>query len=86
MKSLSKNNIVLAFVALMLFSAAIHMVVLVAYFLKTGDFSLFNFFSITELDLFLPTDRSGTLSDILSAVTSFLLFVLFYTLIRKSKR
>lgn len=86
MKSLSKNNIVLAFVALMLFSAAIHMVVLVAYFLKTGDFSLFNFFSITELDLFLPTDKGGTLSDILSAVTSFLLFALFYTLIRKSKR
>jgi hypothetical protein len=86
MKSLSKNNIVLAFVALMLFSAAIHMVVLVAYFLKTGDFSLFNFFSITELDLFLPTDKSGVLSDVLSAVTSLLLFVLFYTLIRKSKR
>ncbi len=58
MKSLSKNNIVLAFMALMLFSAAIHMVILTASFLKTGDPSLFNFFSITELDLFCPLTRA----------------------------
>lgn len=70
----------------MLFSAAIHMVVLVFYFFQTKDFSLFNFFSITELDLFLPVDKGGTLSDVISAVTSLLLFVGFYIFISKYRK
>ncbi len=86
MNSLSKNNIVLAFVALMLFSAAIHIVVLVCYFFQTRDFSLFNFFSITELDLFLPVDKDGVLRDVISAALSFSLFVVFYMFIKKYRK
>ena len=63
-----------AFVKTILLFAALHIIVLLAAFLKTGDLSVLNIARILEIDRILPMDIVGSASNIIS----FLLVALVY--------
>ena len=49
------NKYINAALLLMLFSAAVHMLVLFFIVLKSGDFYILNYFNIIDLDIFWPS-------------------------------
>lgn len=76
-----------ALILLMFLSAVIHVVVLVMYFVKTGDVSPFNFFSIVGAHLFFPILVSSHLATLVSFVVAASLYaIIFFFFTHENRR
>ena len=62
----------------LLFYAVIHFFLMLLYFLRFGDWTVFNLFSILGFTLFFPTIAVGVLSAVLSWVVLISVFLLIY--------
>ena len=67
-----------AFVKTILLFAAIHIIVLLAAFLKTGNLSVLNIARILEINRILPVDVAGSASDIISLLSVALVYGIAY--------
>lgn len=67
-----------ALIALMLFSALLHMLILAVYFFMTRDSVPLNFFSIIGLDLFFPTSLTSPFSSLASVLVTLGIYCSFY--------
>ena len=77
-----KNKYLNALFILMLFSAIVHMLVVFYFALTSGDFYIFNYFNILDLDLFYPNIFNNFIGNIFS-----ILFVVFiYLIILKNNK
>jgi hypothetical protein len=63
-----KNRYLNALLLLMLFSAILHMTVLVIRFAGSGNWNLLNFFTIVGLQPFLPAFWSGNTVSVLAVL------------------
>lgn len=62
----------------MLISAALHVCILVIYFVRTLDYSSLNFFEIIGLNLFYPAFVSSILGSYLSVIVTLGIYFLVY--------
>jgi len=68
-----------ALLKLILFSALVHIVILVIHAVRERDFSVMNYFNILDLDFFFPGIEEGVLSNVLSVVVMVVIYgVMFW--------
>lgn len=85
MNPIVKNRRFDALLKLMLLSAVLHMAILFVYFVVHLDASRFNFFKITDIDLFFPELTSNSYSNVYSLLVGILLYTLIYYFFTKKK-
>ncbi len=73
-----KNKYINALKGLMLFSAILHMFLLIVYSIINLNMIELNFFSIVNLDLFFPNIINGSFSQIFSIITMLVIYCTFY--------
>lgn len=73
-----KNRLWDAFLKLVLFSAGLHVVLLVVYSILHLNFLPLNYFNILDIDLFFPGIINGALSNILSVICIVAIYLLIY--------
>jgi len=71
-----KNRYLEALIKLILFSAIFHLVLLFIYALINLNISYLNYFSIIDIDLFLPSITEGPFSLIFSLITALALYLI----------
>lgn len=80
-----KNKYLNSLFVLMLFSAIIHVSILIFSVLKTGDMYLINFFSIVGVDILIPNFLNSLLGNILSIVFTIALYLLIIKINKTDK-
>ncbi|MFA6215624.1 MAG: hypothetical protein WC768_03585 [Patescibacteria group bacterium] len=78
-----KNRFLQALVRVVLFSATVHLFLLVVFSVIKKDIVTLNYFKIIGLDLFFPNIASGVGSQILSMITMLVLYSLFFIFFAK---
>jgi hypothetical protein len=71
-----KNRYIDAIAKTMLFSAAVHMIILFYKTFQTADINILNLFNILDLELFFPGIDKGGINFLLS---SLLFFVIYFS-------
>jgi hypothetical protein len=71
---LVQNKYINAFILLVLFSAAIHIMLLTVFAVISNDISVLNFFNIISLNYFMEGMFNGMLSTLLSFVVVLILY------------
>jgi len=82
MFQISKNRYFDALLKLLLFSAAVHMVILIGYAFITGNFGVLNFFNILDIEFIIPEIIEGTAMNVvafIAAVSAYIAILFFYT-------
>lgn len=69
-----KNKFIDAIAKTMLFSAAVHMIILFYKTILTGDVNILNLFNILDLELFFPGIEKGEVNFILSGLLFFTIY------------
>lgn len=80
-----QNRYVRAALQLVLFSALLHLGILLIEFILSGDLRLFNYFNILDLPFFWPGIDSGAISHLLSAVIIAGIYIFFLSRSSKSR-
>ncbi|MBI3034345.1 hypothetical protein HYY72_04240 [Candidatus Woesearchaeota archaeon] len=80
---LSKNRVLDALLKFVVISAAVHLIVLAAYSLKTGQFTWLNYFKMIGIDLFFPNVLESPQATFLSMTTVAALYILIFFLFTK---
>lgn len=75
-----KNKYLNALFVLMLFSAAVHMIILICLAIFRGDIYILNYFNILDLDILFP---AIFYNDFLGSILSFIFAGILYILILK---
>jgi len=73
----SKNKYIIALKRTILFSAIIHLLILLWYAINTGNLKIINLFNILDLDLIYPNILKGNLSDFLSILALIIIYIVF---------
>ena len=76
------NKYLNALFVFMLFSAIIHMLVLLVFFIMSGNLHVLNYFNILDMDQFVPVFFNNFIGDIVS----FIFVLIFYLLIFKNNK
>ena len=74
---IAKNVFLDALLKLMLFSASIHMIILVGAAALEGDVKILNYFNILDLELIFPSIINGMASDVVSTLVALAIFGYF---------
>jgi len=69
-----------SFLNLFLFSAIIHVIILIVSVVKNGDIKYLNYFRIIGLEEFWPRISNGGISDLLSVATMVSVIIVFLTI------
>ena len=72
-----KNDYLDALFKLMLLSAAVHMIILIATAIVNLDFKVLNYFNILDLEIIFPSIIEGVASDVAATVVAIAIFVYF---------
>jgi hypothetical protein len=78
MNPISKNKWLEAIKNLLLFSAIIHVFLLILYSIRNWNAKPLNYFNILDLDLFFPKIADGFLSTMLSIIFVIIIYFTFY--------
>ena len=84
MMRIVKNRILDAALKFILLTALVHLGILAAYSLLTWDLSVWNYFNILDLSLFIPGISIGPASWIVSGAIIVLLFLAIFLFFAKS--
>ena len=77
-----RNKYINAFLLLLLLTAVVHFVILCLLFIKSGDFYFLNYFSILNIDYFIPDFLNNILGNIFSV---FFVLILYLIILKKNK-
>jgi len=73
---ITKNKYVDAFLLLMMFSAALHMIILLIQSLYEGNVYILNYFNILDLDLFISGISNTFWCNFFSGVVALIIYLL----------
>ena len=80
MRRIVDNRYLDALLKLMMFSAIIHIIILIPCALVTGNGMLMNYFNILDLDLVFPGVENGALSQVICVVVAVAVYcAMFFT-------
>jgi polyferredoxin len=86
MIKIKKNKYLSALKNLILFSASIHILLLIIYSVIKLDITHLNYFNILDFDLFFPNIIHGSFSQILSIIViSVIYFIIYFISLKKNK-
>ena len=77
-KKITCNRYLDALLKLILFSALVHIFILVIHAVREKDVSILNYFNILDMDFFFPGIADGVLSNVLSVGVMVVIFGLFF--------
>ena len=80
---ISKNRCIDALLKFILFSAFVHIFLIIVFFVTNLDITLLNYFNILDIDLFFPNIASGFLSQILSILVMIFIYILIFLFFTK---
>ena len=81
-----KNKYFVALKNLILYSAIIHLILLIIYSIIKWDIVYLNYFNILDFDLFLPNIIHGYLSQILSIIVLVIVYLVIYFIPLKNNK
>ena len=79
------NRFLDALLKLMLFSATIHICILIYHSITSHDITVMNYFNILDLDFFMSDIAKGTVNNILSAVTMLIIYIVIFFFLSKQE-
>ncbi len=71
------NKYIKALKRTILFSAVVHLSILLGYALFTNNFKILNLYNILDLEFIFPNILNGSFSDISSLIVLIIIYILF---------
>ena len=78
-----KNRYLDSLLKLMLFSASVHILILIYHSISSRDITAMNYFNILDLDFFFDDIAKGTLNNIISVATMVVIYLMIYFFLSK---
>lgn len=80
-----KNRFLDVLIKFILFSAVLHITLLLIFFVISHDLTVVNYYQIIGLNLFFPQIGQGAVSQVLSILTMILFYGLIFVFARRKK-